>query len=106
MGFPAATTPPTLASLGVARGQVLNTTANLTVVTGLGTLTSVVVAMAQSGAFNGGHEAVIADLGDQVGNPAAGSFILRSLQDNTLTNSPGNSTGSSLNKKVNWVAFQ
>lgn len=104
MPYGTSSTTPTLASLGIAKGVATNTTATLTVVTGLGVLTSVVVSMGQSTAFNGGHEMVIADLGDQAGNPAAGSFILRSLNDNNLTNDVQTTSGSSLNKKINWIA--
>lgn len=105
MPYGTSSTTPTLASLGIAKGVATNTTAVLTVVTGLGVLTSVTLTMGQTGAFNSGHEMVIADLGDQAGNPAAGSFILRSVNDNGLSNDVQNSSGSSLNRKINWIAI-
>lgn len=105
MGFPAASSTPTLASLGVAKGNGTNTSSALTVVTGLGTLSSVVVSFGQVGSIGGGHVSYIADLGDQAGAPAAGSFILRTYDDDGIAAEPNVSSGSNLNKKFNWMAM-
>jgi hypothetical protein len=103
-GPPTASTP-TLASLGIAKGVATNSSAALTVVTGLGVLSSVTLSYGQVGAIGSGHVSVIADLGDQAGAPAAGSFILRTYDDDALANDPSASSGLKLNKKINWIAI-
>lgn len=85
----------------IARGVHTTVDANDTVVTGLNTVVSVVVAFkdppVEAGKF------VSADIGDQAGSPDAGSFLLKSHKDTDADAAIVDATTFSL--EVNWIAI-
>ncbi len=83
-----------------AYGQVTPAVASATVVTGLAYVSSVVVTLDGDPAAGVGDVAyVTASTGDQAGTPAAGSFLLKSWQDDFVTAATTNWL------KVNWRAM-
>lgn len=86
----------------IARGKVTPTAADEDVVTGLDTVVAVVASL--SGAPTLTHMFVSADVGDQAGTPAAGSFTLRSRKPTSAADvTPVNA--SSPFGEVEWIAI-
>jgi hypothetical protein len=83
----------------MAAGQLTNTTATDTVVTGLTTVTSCVAVLEADPIV--ADEAVTCVIGDQAGTPAAGSIIIKAWK--TFGGTPVAAT--TLSKKVNWIAY-
>jgi hypothetical protein len=87
------------ASLPIAAGQATTATASDTVVTGLGPLVAVTLAPESIDEVN---KFFNADLGDQAGSPAAGSFLLVSKKDTDADAAPIDATTFGI--VVNWIA--
>jgi hypothetical protein len=85
----------------MAAGQRTTAAAVETIVTGLTTVTSVVVSFETDVADP--NELVTAQIGDQAGSPAAGSIIIKTWKTDGTDPTPVAST--SFSKKVNWIAF-
>ena len=83
-------------------GQLTTVTATDTVVTGLTTVTSVVVSFDDNPGDN--PMLVSATIGDQAGSPAAGSIIIKTWQ-NTSGSDPTPTAATTFSKKVNWIAI-
>lgn len=86
----------------MAAGQTTTVAASDTIVTGLNkVLTSVQLTPGQ--AIDETNKFFVADLGNQAGTPAAGSFLLKSFKDTDADALPIAATGFGI--KVNWLAF-
>lgn len=85
----------------IVRDQVTTVTASDTIVTGLTKLEAVIVQLNDAPAI--GVTSVTADLGDQAGTPAAGSFLLKSWKP-TATNDATPVAASTFSKKVSYIA--
>lgn len=86
---------------GTAAAQHTTVDENDTVVTGLSAVVAVVATLNDDPVD--GCQFVTADIGDQAGAPAAGSFLLKSWK-----NTDADAThvaASTFGKKVNWIAF-
>ena len=84
--------------LKIAYGAHTNVAASDTVVTGLSTLIMVVASLNDDPAAAANAGLVSADIGDQAGTPAAGSFLLKSWEiDATVATAFGD--------VVNWIAI-
>jgi predicted RecA/RadA family phage recombinase len=83
-------------------GQSTTVTASDTIVTGLGTLTSVVVSFDSDPSDD--PQFVSGSIGDQAGAPAAGSFLLKTWR-NTGGTDPTPIAATTFARKVNWIAF-
>lgn len=83
-------------------GQATTATASDTIVTGLAKVAGVVACL--NDAPTDDPSWVSADIGDQAGAPAAGSFLLKTWK-NTGGTDPTPAAASTFAKKVNWVAF-
>ena len=86
----------------IARGQATTVTASDTIVTGLGALATVVVSMENDPVDD--PFMCSAQIGDQAGAPAAGSFLLKTWK-NTGGTDPTPLAATTFSKKVNWIAF-
>lgn len=86
----------------MATGQCTTASASDTIVTGLGTLKSVVVSINDD--VTDGLSWATGSLGDQAGTPAAGSFLLKTWK-NTSGTDPTPAAASSFSVKVNWIAY-
>lgn len=91
-----------LAVVPVAYGQTTTATASDTVVTGLKALTQVVAVLNDAPVT--GCQFVTADIGDQAGAPAAGSFLLKTWKA-TATADTAQIAATTFSKKVNWIAI-
>lgn len=89
------------AALAVRSGQHVTVDENDTVVTGLATITAVVVSFNDPPAE--GVKFVSGDLGDQAGAPAAGSFLLKTWKDTDADAAIVAATAFGV--AVNWIAF-
>lgn len=89
------------AGYAIARGQHTTVDENDTLVTGLGSLVSIVVSLDDDPVDGCMH--VTASIGDQAGAPAAGSALIKTWKstdaDATLV------AASTFGKKVNWIAI-
>lgn len=83
-------------------GQSTTVTASDTVATGLTKLSGVVAYL--NDAPGDDPSWVSADIGDQAGAPAAGSFLLKTWK-NTSGSDPTPVAATTFSKKVNWIAF-
>lgn len=83
-------------------GQSTTVTASDTVATGLTKLSGVVACL--NDAPGDDPSWVSADIGDQAGAPAAGSFLLKTWK-NTSGSDPTPVAATTFSKKVNWIAF-
>jgi hypothetical protein len=87
----------------IASGQATTASASDTIVTGLKkALTNVVVCL--NDAPVAGCQFVTADIGDQAGTPAKGSFLLKTWKS-TATADTAQIAATTFTKKVNWIAF-
>lgn len=86
---------------GAAGGQATTVAAIDTIVTGLGHLTSVTATL--NDAPVAGCQFVTADLGDQAGAPAAGSFYLKTWKA-TAAGDTTQIAATTFGKKVSWAA--
>lgn len=94
---------PAGAGKKVAFGQATTVAAVDTIVTGLGVaLAGVIVSFDDSPGDD--PMLVSASIGDQVGAPAAGSFLLKTWK-NTGGTDPTPLAATTFAKKVNWIAF-
>jgi len=89
------------ASLPIAYGEFTTASASDTVVTGLGVLKAVFLTGAE--APDEENKFFWADIGDQAGTPAAGSFLLKSLKDTDADAAPTNATTFGID--VAWLAI-
>jgi hypothetical protein len=89
------------ASLPIAFGTHATVDADDTVVSGIGPLKHVLVSL-KSDPVEGGKW-VTADIGDQAGAPAAGSFYLKSWKDTDADAAPVAATTFELD--VDWIAI-
>ena len=86
----------------IATGQATTVAASDTIVTGLrGPLTCVQLTF--NGAPDETNKFLQADIGDQAGTPAKGSFLLKSYKDTDADAAIIAATG--FGRVVNWVAF-
>lgn len=83
-------------------GQSTTVAASDTIVTGLGTLVAVIACLNDDPSDD--PEWVSASIGDQVGAPAAGSFLLKTWK-NTGGTDPTPAAATTFSKKVNWIAI-
>lgn len=83
-------------------GQATTVAAVDTIVTGLGTLVYVNATFDSDPVDD--PEFVSASIGDQVGTPAAGSFLLKTWK-NTSGSDPTPLAATTFSKKVNWMAY-
>ncbi len=88
--------------LPVAYGQATTVDENDTIVTGLARLTGVIAVL--NDAPVAGCQFVTADIGDQAGAPAAGSFLLKTWKS-TATADTAQIAATTFSKKVNWIAI-
>ncbi len=89
-------------NLKIASGTVTPTSASHTVVTGLATVTAVIVTFRGAPVIT--HNMVGGDVGDQAGTPAAGSFLVISKKPtSTSATTPTNATTPW--SAVDWIAF-
>lgn len=88
----------------VARGVHTQAAASDTVASGLTTVVAVVVSPAT---YTVNQQWFAADIGDQDGSPAAGSFYIKSFKatNNTNDTTPVAATDFTDNIKVNWIAI-
>jgi hypothetical protein len=87
----------------MAKGQATTVTAVDTIVTGLASVSGVIVSLNDDPTDN--PEWVSASTGNQAGAPAAGSFYLKTWQ-NTSGTDPTPVAATTFGKKVNWLAWQ
>ena len=86
----------------IASGQHTTLTASDTIVTGLGvTLTGAQVCF--NGAPDETNKFLQADIGDQAGTPAKGSFLIKSYKDTDADAAITAATG--FGRVVNWIAY-
>jgi hypothetical protein len=88
------------ASLPVAFGQHTTVDADDTVDTGMDCVLQAVVLSPES--VDETNKFFVADIGDQAGSPAAGSFYLKSKKDTDADAAPVDATGFGI--VVNWIA--
>lgn len=86
----------------LATGQATTVAASDTIVTGLTKLLGVVACL--NDAPSDDPSWVSADIGDQAGTPAPGSFLLKTWK-NTGGTDPTPAAASTFSKKVNWIAY-
>jgi len=91
---------PTTDGFRVAAGQITTATAADTVVTGLGTVVSVVAGFETDPADPNTY--VSAQIGDQAGAPAAGSIVIKTWKQSGTDPTP--IAADAFAKKVNWIA--
>lgn len=89
-----------VAGLKMAAGRLTTVTATDTVVTGLATVTSVVVSYETDPADANTY--VSATIGDQAGTPAAGSVIIKTWKQSGTDPTP--IAADAFSKVVNWIA--
>lgn len=89
-------------SVRMAAGQVATVAASDTIATGLAKVLGVVATLNDAPADDPSW--VSADVGDQNGAPAAGSFLLKTWK-NTSGTDPTPVAATTFAKKVNWIAF-
>lgn len=92
----------TVKRTGTVSGQAVTVAASDTIATGLGTVVGVVATL--NDAPVAGCQFVTADVGDQAGAPAAGSFLLKTWKD-TAAGDTAKIAATTFGKKVNWIAF-
>ncbi len=84
--------------LQIAYGNHTNVTASDTVSTGLNTVLAVVVSLKDDPAASADVGIVSADVGDQAGTPAAGSFLLKSWEQADAT------VATTFGEEISWIA--
>ena len=89
-------------SVKFVAGQSTTATASDTIATGLTKIAGVVASL--NDAPSDDPSWVSADIGDQAGAPAAGSFLLKTWK-NTSGTDPTPGAATTFSKKVNWIAF-
>lgn len=90
-----------IAALPIAHGKWNTASASDTVATGL-TAPLKAVFLTPAEAINETNKFFVADLGDQAGSPAAGSFLLKSYLDTDADAAPAAATGFDVD--INWLA--
>ena len=91
------------AGLKVRSGSTTLTSASMTVITGLATVTAVIASLESAPVLTCSD--ATAQLGDQAGTPAAGSILLKGwMPTGTGDATPIPATGFA-SKKVNWLAI-
>lgn len=92
----------TVKRTGSVSGQAATVAAVDTIVTGLSKVRAVIATL--NDAPVAGCQFVTADVGDQAGAPAAGSFLLKTWKS-TAGGDTTQVAATTFGKKVNWVAF-
>jgi hypothetical protein len=83
-------------------GVAVTVTADDTIVTGLSSLISVVVSLEDDPVLT--CDRATANLGNQTGAPAAGSFYLKTWEPTSVSN-PTPAAATTFGKKVSWIAI-